>query len=178
MLKIALFIVAGLALLLLAALIFAATKPDAFRVERSISINAPAEKIFPLINDFRAQQTWSAWEKVDPAMQRSISEPPGGVGAFYTWNGNSEIGQGRMEILAVQAPSKLTVKLEFMKPFAAVNTSEFTLASQGNATQVTQAMFGPSPFIAKVMGLVFSMDKMVGGKFEQGLIELKRLAEK
>lgn len=177
MVKTLLVVAAVLGLLLVAALIYAATRPDTFRVERSIRINAPAEQIIALVNDFRAMQTWSAWEKVDPAMKRSFSGPSSGKGAVYAWEGNSEIGQGRMEITEA-TPQKVTIKMDFIKPFAAQNTGELTLQTQGTTTTVTHAMYGPSPYIAKVMGLVFSMDRMVGGKFEQGLADLKVLAEK
>ncbi|MFM9881084.1 MAG: SRPBCC family protein [Burkholderiaceae bacterium] len=163
-------------LTLMAVLIYAATRPDAFRIERSIRIMAPPQKIHPLINDFRAMQTWSAWEKVDPNAKSTHSGAASGKGAAMAWEGNSEVGAGRMEITE-SLPEKITLRMEFIKPFAAINTTEFTLRADGDATTVTQAMFGPSPFISKLMGLVFSMDKMVGGKFEESLAALKVVAE-
>ncbi len=164
--------------LLAAILIFAATRPDTFRVQRSTSIKAPPEKIFPLINNLRSMQTWSAWEKVDPAMKRTHSGAASGQGAVYEWEGNKEIGQGRMEIIESSPPARITIKMDFIKPFAAQNTVEFTLQANGDSTQVTQAIFGPSPYISKLMGLVCNMDKMIGGKFEESLTELKTIAEK
>lgn len=161
-----------------AVLIFAATRPDSFRVERSITIHTPPEKIFPLINNFHQWEAWSPWEKIDPQIQRTYTGPADGVGAVYEWNGNKNIGQGRMEIVSSTPSSALQIKIDFITPFEAHNTVEFKLLPLGDKTVVTQAMFGPSPFMSKVMGLVFSMDKMVGDKYEEGLANLKHLAEK
>jgi uncharacterized protein YndB with AHSA1/START domain len=161
-----------------AVLIFAAMQPNSFRVQRSTTIKAPPEKIFAAINDFHRWEAWSPWEKVDPAVKRSYSGADNGKGAAYAWEGNNDIGQGRMEIVESIPSSKVLLKIEFMKPFAATNTVEFNLAQNGENTTVTQAMYGPSPFISKLMGLVFSMDKMVGGKYEEGLATLKTIAEK
>jgi len=163
-------------LLIAGVLIYAATLPDSFRVERSASIKSPPEKIFPLIDDLHRMQTWSAWEKVDPGMKRAYSGAASGKGAVYEWDGNKEIGQGRMEITE-SSPSRVTVRMDFIKPFAAQNTVEFTLKAEGDSTRVTQAIFGPSPYISKLFGLFCSMDKMIGGKFEESLAALKTAAE-
>ncbi len=163
-------------LLIAAVLIYAATLPDSFRVERSASIKAPPEKIFPLIDDLHRMQTWSAWEKVDPGMKRAHSGGASGKGAVYEWEGNKEIGQGRMEIIE-SSPSRIAIRMDFIKPFAAQNTLEFTLKPDGGSTRVTQAIFGPSPYISKLFGLFCSMDKMIGEKFEQSLAALKAAAE-
>lgn len=161
-----------------AVLIFAATKPDSFRVQRSITIKAPPEKVFAYLNDFHRWESWSPWEKVDPAVKRIYGGTQNGVGASYAWEGNSVVGQGRMAIIEAIPSSKLLLDIEFIKPFAARNKVEFSLAAEGENTVITQAMFGPSPYISKLMGLVFDMDKMVGDKYEQGLVSLKLLAEK
>jgi uncharacterized protein YndB with AHSA1/START domain len=161
-----------------AILIFAAMQPNSFRVQRSTMIKAPPEKIFAAINDFHRWEAWSPWEKIDPAVKRSYSGTESGKGAVYAWEGNNEIGQGRMEIIESIPSSKLLLKIEFIKPFAAINTVEFNLVQNGENTTITQAMYGPSPFISKLMGLFFSMDKMVGGKYEEGLAALKMIAEK
>ncbi|WP_020484067.1 SRPBCC family protein [Methylomonas sp. MK1] len=167
-----------LALVIACILIYAATKPDTFRVQRSIIIKATPETIFPLISDLHSMQTWSAWEKVDPGMKRTYSSATSGPGAVYEWEGNQEIGQGRMEIIDATPPAKITIRMDFIKPFPAQNTLEFVLQTEGDSTRVTQAIFGPSPYISKVMSLVFSMDKMIAGKFAEGLAELKTIAEK
>lgn len=158
-------------------LIFAGTRPDTFRVERHIDIQASPEKIFPLVNDLHRFSSWSPYEHKDPAMKRTYSGAAEGVGSIYAWDGNKEVGQGSMEITGSSASSVVTIKLEFIRPFAAVNTAEFTLQPQGQSTRVTWAMFGPSPFISKLMCLFFNMDKMVGTDFESGLVKLKSIAE-
>ena len=159
-------------------LLYAATSPDTFRVERSASIKAPPEKIYALINDFHQFGAWSPWEQLDPQMKRSYSGAASGKGAVYAWQGNKEVGAGRMEIMDAVAPSKVLIKLDFLQPFEAHNTTEYTLRTQGDATTVTWAMHGPSPYIAKVMGIFASMDSMVGKDFEKGLAKLKAEAEK
>ncbi len=167
-----------IAILIAGVLIYAATRPDTFRIERSTSINAPPEKIFPLINSFHQWEAWSPWEKIDPAVKRSFSGADSGKGAVYAWQGNKDIGQGRMEIIGSTPSSNVVIKIDFIKPFEAHNTIEFTLERQGDAAKVTQAMYGPSPFISKLIGLFCSMDKMVGQKYEEGLASLKAIAEK
>lgn len=166
------------AVLLIGILIFAATRPDTFRIQRAASIKAPAERIFALINDLHDWNAWSPYEKKDPAMQRTYGGAANGKGAVYEWEGDKNVGQGRMEITDTSPPSKVTIKLDFVKPFEAHNIVEFTLQPQGDATHVTWAMRGPSPYISKLMGLFFSMDNMIGKDFEAGLANLKAVAEK
>ena len=159
-------------------LVYAATRPDTFRVERSAIINSPPEKIFPLINSFRLWEAWSPWEKIDPAIQRSYSGADSGKGAVYAWQGNRDIGQGRMEILESTPSSKVVIKIDFTQPMEAHNTIEFRLEGQGGSTKVTQAMYGPSSFLSKLVGLFISMDKMIGQKFDEGLAGMKSIVEK
>lgn len=158
-------------------LVFAATRPDNFSVQRTTSIKAPPEKIFPLINDFHRWTAWSPWEKMDPEMKRTYSGAASGKGAVYAWQGNSKVGEGRMEISDTSPPSKVTIKLDFVKPFEAHNTAEFLLEPKGDSTSVTWKMYGPSPYFAKVMGIFVSMDEMIGKDFETGLANLKTVAE-
>ena len=159
-------------------LIFAATKPDTFRVERSIAIKAPPEKIFPLINDFKQWDAWSPWEKKDPAMKRTYGPATSGKGAHYAWQGNSDVGQGSMDITESVPPSKVALKLDFVKPFEGHNVVEFTLVPRGESTDVTWSMSGPAPFMSKVMQVFVNMDRMIGKDFEAGLASLKAAAEK
>jgi uncharacterized protein YndB with AHSA1/START domain len=158
-------------------LALAAMRPDDFRVQRAERIHAPPERIFAAINDFHRWSAWSPWERMDPAMKRSFSGADSGKGAVYAWEGNSKVGAGRMEILDSTSPSLIRIKLDFIKPFEGHNTAEFTLTPGGDATDLRWAMFGRSPFVAKVMGLFVSMDRMIGKDFEAGLANLKRLAE-
>jgi uncharacterized protein YndB with AHSA1/START domain len=172
-------IVASVVVALIAALlIFAGTRPDSFRVQRAITIKAPAEKIFPLINDFHLWASWSPWEKLDPAMQRTYSGAASGVGSVYAWKGNSKVGAGGMEVTSATPPSRIVIKLDFLVPFEAHNTAEFTLKPVGDSTEVTWAMYGPSPYISKLMGIFCSMDQLIGKDFETGLANMKAAAEK
>ena len=171
---ITLIVVAAIAALL----IFAATRPDTFRVERTARINAPAEKIFPLIDDFHRWGTWSPYEKLDPDMQRSFGGSASGKGATYAWESKGKAGAGRMEITESTPSSKIAINLDFTRPMEGHNVAEFTLQPQGDATQVTWSMHGPSPFVAKLMGIFFNMDQMIGKDFETGLANLKAATEK
>ncbi|HTE36653.1 MAG TPA: SRPBCC family protein [Reyranella sp.] len=152
--------------------------PASFTVKRSLDIRAPADRLFPQIADFNAWPAWSPYEKRDPAMKRRFSGKPSGVGAIYEWDGNRNVGQGRMEILELTQPSKMRIDLQFMKPFKAHNVAEFTLEPRGQNTNVTWAMYGPVTFMSRVMGLFINMDKMIGKDFEAGLQNLKAIAEK
>ena len=167
-----------IAVLVAAVLVYVAMQPESFRVERSISIKAPPEKIFSQINGFHQWEAWSPWEKIDPAIKRTYSGADSGKGAVYAWQGNKDIGQGRMEIVESTLSSNVLIKIDFLEPFEGHDMVQFTLQPQGETTKVTQAMYGPSPFIHKVMSLFFSMDKMVGQKYEEGLASLKAIAEK
>jgi len=171
---IALLAIAAIALLL----IYAATRPDHFRVTRTSVIKAPAPKIYALINDLKSFNNWNPYEKKDPSVKGSYSGALSGVGAAYAWD-SRKVGAGRMEITATDPPHKLTMKLDFIKPFKAQNTAEFTLQPQGeNLTVVIWALFGPSPFLSRLMGVVIDMDNMIGKDFEAGLANLKALTER
>lgn len=171
--------IALIAVVLIAAvLIFAATRPDTFRVERSIDIKASPEKIFPLMNDLHSWTAWSPYEKKDPNMKRQNSGAASGKGAIYEWDGDKQVGKGRMEITESTPFSRVVIKLDFLSPFEAHNTAEFILQPQGETTKVTWAMYGPANYVSKLMGVFFSMDKMVGDDFAIGLANLKAIAEK
>jgi hypothetical protein len=158
-------------------LVFAATKPDTFRVQRTASIKAPPEKIAAVLGDFHGWQAWSPWEKMDPAMKRSYSGAEKGKGAAYAWEGNGKVGQGRMEITDA-APARVALDLDFIKPFEAHNKVVFTLTPKGDATEVNWAMHGPVPYMAKIVHVFMDMDSMVGKDFEAGLANLKTITEK
>jgi polyketide cyclase/dehydrase/lipid transport protein len=164
-------------ILVAAVLVYAATRSDTLRVQRTATIKAPAEKIFPLINDLHTWRSWSAYEKVDPAMTRAYSGAPDGKGAVYEWEGDSNVGQGRMEITGTARPSRITIKLDFIKPFEGHNVAEFALVPQGDATNVTWTMDGPTPYLGKLIGVFINMDTMIGKDFETGLANLKTIAE-
>ncbi|THD59840.1 MAG: polyketide cyclase [Bradyrhizobium sp.] len=182
MLEIIAIIVIVLAIAVAIVLVLAATKPGSFSVQRSISVKAGPEKIFPWISDFHQWKSWSPYENKDPAMKRSYSGAASGKGAVYGWEGNKNVGSGRMEILDASMPSKIVIKLDFFTPFEGHNTAEFTMLPQGDATgvatNVTWLMHGPASFMSKVMQVFMSLDHMIGKDFEAGLVNLKNLAEK
>lgn len=170
-------IVLVLLVALVGLLVAAAFRPDSFRIERRIRIGAAPEKIFPLIDDFHRWTAWSPWENKDPALRRDYSGAASGKGAVYAWEGNSQVGTGRMQIVESTPPSQLRIQLDFLKPFPARNMAEFSLQAAGDETDVVWAMYGPQPYLARLMGLFFSMDQLVGRDFEQGLANLKAAAE-
>jgi uncharacterized protein YndB with AHSA1/START domain len=178
MLKTLAVIAVVVAVIVAGILIYATTKPDSFTVKRTASIKAPPDRIFALINDLHGWGAWSPYEKKDPDMKRTFSGAAQGKGAIYEWDGNKNVGAGRMEIIEATAPRKIVIKLDFLKPFEGHNTAEFTIDPQGDNTTATWAMYGPSSFIFKVMGMFMNMDKMIGDDFAAGLSNLKAVAEK
>ena len=169
----------GLVLVVLVAalLLFAATRPDSFSVERRIVVQAPPEKIQPFIADFHRWADWSPWEHLDPAMKRTFGGPQAGVGATYAWQGNKDVGSGRMEVKAA-APDQVRIQLDFIEPFEGHNMTDFVLTPKDGATEVRWVMSGPAPFISKLMGVFVSMDSMIGKDFEKGLAQMKDAAAK
>jgi uncharacterized protein YndB with AHSA1/START domain len=159
-------------------LIVAARKPDIFEVSRSATIRATPERIFALLADFQEWGVWSPYEKKDPAMKRSFKGATSGVGAVYAFDGNKQVGTGELAIVEVQAPVKLAVTLDMTRPMACSNLITFTLAPSEGGTLVSWHMQGACPFMGKLMGTVFNMDRMVGGDFEKGLAALKQAAER
>jgi hypothetical protein len=178
MFEIIAIIAAVLAIAIAIVLILAATKPDTLRVQRATSIRAPADRIFPMINDFHQWRSWSPYENKDPAMQRTYEGTASGKGAVYAWDGNKNVGSGRMEIVEASVPSRITIKLDFFKPFEGHNTAEFTMLPQGDVTNLTWTMHGPAVLMSKVMQVFMNLDHMIGRDFEAGLANLKKLAEK
>ena len=177
MLKTSMTAVAALAVVIAAVLAYAATRPDRFQVARSTSIQASAEKIFPLINDLHSFNSWNPFATMDPDQKGTYSGPPSGKGAGYAFE-SAKAGSGRIEIADAAPPSRVTMKLIMTRPLQADNRVAFTLEPQGEATRVTWAMDGEVPFIGKVIHLFLDMDKMVGQQFAAGLAELKVKAER
>ena len=159
-------------------LLFAATRPDAYGIQRTTAIDVPPEKIFPLITDFRQWPRWSPFEALDPEMKRSYSGAPSGKGAVYDWQGNAQAGQGRMEIVDVSPPASVTIQVDFVKPFDAHNLNQFTLDPHGGSTRVTWSMRGTQPFVLKAMSIFISPDRLLGKHFETGLSKLKSVAQR
>lgn len=159
-----------------ALLLYAASRPDRFHVERSTTIQAGAERLHPLINDLRHFNRWNPYARKDPAMQVRYSGPAAGPGAVYEFQGNQDVGKGRIGITASRAPSSVTMQLDMFEPFEGHNVVTFSLVPEGNATRVTWAMDGPSPFVARLIGIFIDMDQMIGRDFEAGLSLLKSQA--
>jgi len=173
-LKIVVAIVAIVAVML----VVSATKPNTFRIQRSLLIPAPPEKIFPLINDLHNWPQWAPQDREDSTMKRTFSGPESGVGAISDWSGNRQTGAGRMTIIESTAAKSITVEVDWQRPFAVRNVNEFTLEPDGAATEVTWSMHGPNLFVMKLMSLFTNMDRLMGQHFESGLYHLKQVAEK
>lgn len=176
------WVLIGLAGVIVVFLIVVAMQPSDFKVERSATLHAPAPAAFAQVNDFQNWQAWSPWEKVDPALKRSYEGPKAGTGAIYAWQGNKDVGEGRMTITESRPGELVRIKLEFFKPFAAVNDTVFrfqpSAGGSNEGTTVTWTMSGQNNFVSKAMCLFVNMDRMVGGMFEQGLAQMKTVVER
>jgi len=171
-------IIALLVILGLVALVgvLALLQPARFRYERSATIATSPADIFPSVNELKRWLAWSPWEKMDPAMKRTFEGPAAGVGAVYAWDGNRNIGAGRMTIAESRPNERIRIRLEFYRPFACCNEVEFTFAPVPGGTAVTWSMTGANKFPGRVVGLFMNMDKMCGTQFEEGLANLGKLA--
>jgi hypothetical protein len=167
----------GIAVILVAFVVIVALQPSDFRIARSINISAPPATVFAQVNDFHNWEAWSPWAKLDPTAKATFEGPSAGEGAIFRWVGNEEVGEGSMMITESRASDLIRIKLDFLKPFAATNTAEFTFKPEGNRTVVTWSMFGANNFIAKAFCLFMNMDEMVGGQFEKGLASMKSVTE-
>ena len=172
-------IAAGFSVVLAAFLVFVATRPNEFHVERSITIQAPPAKVYPWLEDPQKTLVWSPWEKKDPQMKKTFSGAAKGVGAVYEWSGNKEIGSGRLEIIEAVAPSKVVMNMHFITPMDGHSVAEYTVTpADGGGSVVTWSISGPQPFLSKLVCVFMNMDKMIGGEFEKGLGDLKAVVEK
>lgn len=171
-------ILIALAVLVVAFLGYAATRPTEYRVERSAAVAAPAEVVFEQLSDLRKWAAWSPWEKLDPNMKKTFEGPERGTGASYAWQGDDNVGTGKMTIVKEDAPKQLDIKLEFIEPFESEADTTFTLApSNSEQTQVSWAMEGKNNFVGKVFGIFMDMDEMIGAEFEKGLAQLDAVAK-
>lgn len=167
----------GLAVAIAALVVLIASRPGEFRITRSARMHAPPSTVFSHVNDFHLWDAWSPWAKLDPDCHNEFFGPSSGQGASFAWDGNSKIGAGRMEIVDSRPCDLIRIRLEFLRPFKAVNTAEFTFQPEGDQTLVAWSMYGKSNFISKAMSLVMDCDKMVGPQFEKGMASLQRIAE-
>jgi len=158
-------------------LIVAAMQPAQFRVSRSASIKASPAEIFAQVNDLHNMNTWNPWLEPDPNIKLTYDGPPAGTGALYNWDGNGNVGAGRLTIVDSHPSTSIRIKLDFFRPFASTADAEFTFKTEGDQTIVTWTMDGQKIFLTKLFGLIMSMDKMIGGNFEKGLANLKARVE-
>jgi len=171
------YILLAFAAIMIVFIAIIALQPSAFRIVRSVAMTAPPAEVFAQVNDFHQWQAWSPWAKIDPALKQTYEGAPAGAGAIYSWVGNSKAGEGRMTILESNPSDLIHIKLEFLKPFKATNTAEFTFKPEGNQTVVTWSLSGDRSFFLKAFALFINMDKLVGGDFEKGLAAMKTVAE-
>lgn len=172
-LKIILILVALVGLVCLVA----AFQPSTFRIERSATVAATPVALFPRLNDLHQVHEWAPWKEKDPKCSYEFTGPAAGVGASQSWSGNSDVGAGKQTIVESRPNELVRMKLEFLKPFEAVCEATYSLKPADNQTVVTWTMTGENNFVGKVFCLFMNQDKMVGGEFEKGLANLKRLAE-
>jgi hypothetical protein len=170
-------ILIGLAVIVVVFIIFVASRTANFRVTRTATISAPAAVVFAQVNDLHKWEAWNPWLKLDPACKMTYEGPPSGVGAGYTWAGNNKVGEGHMTVTESRPNELIRLDLQFLKPFKANNTAEFTFKPEGDQTAVAWSMAGKKNFMFKAVGLFMDTDKMVGGDFERGLATLKSVAE-
>jgi uncharacterized protein YndB with AHSA1/START domain len=172
------YILGGLAALLLILLIVIAMRPNEFRIERSDLMNAPPAKVFEQVNNFHKWDDWSPWAKLDPNCRNVFEGAPAGQGAGFFWDGNQKVGSSRMTITESRPNDLIRINLQFYRPFAATNTTEYTFVPEGSQTRMTWSMSGRNNFMSKAFGLFCNMDKMVGTDFEKGLAAIKAIVEK
>ena len=154
-----------------------ATRASTFRVERTTRIDAPPDVVFALVNDFHAWDRWSPWAHLDPSMKVTYGGPPSGTGATYAWTGNDKVGEGNLRIVESKPAQAVVLRLEFIKPMASTNRTEFSFKPDGTGTKVDWVMTGPLDFMGKGMDLFVGMDRMIGPDFEKGLAAMRREAE-
>lgn len=169
------FLALGAALLAFSAVV--ASRPGQFHVERSAEIAAPPAVAFSLVNDFHRWQSWSPWDKLDPNQTRTFSGPAAGTGSEYHWVGNDKVGEGHMTITESLPAQRVALKLDFLKPMKATNTTVFAFTPTAKGTQVVWSMDGTNNFFGKAFMMFNDMDKMVGGDFERGLANLGQQAQ-
>jgi hypothetical protein len=157
-------------------LIYAATKPDVYPIERSIYIIGSAEEIFPMINSLKEQGKWTPYEADKTIMTYRGADS--GVTSAVVWDSEGKAGKGSLEITKSQPPNKVEIDLRMERPFKVTNKVEFTIEPHADSTKVTWRMQHNEPYPAKVIGIFMNMDKMVGKDFEVGLSRLKKLIEK
>ena len=176
MLEVLTYIVAGLAAVIAIILVLASRRPDSFSTARTLRIAAPPERLFGLINNLREMNRWNPYALRDTNGTTTYSGPESGRGAHFDFAGPKS-GSGFIEIVDSSPPTSVVMRLMMLKPFRADNRVEFTIKPSGGAFDVSWTMSGSQPLMAKVFGMFVDCDKMVGRDFEEGLANLKAIAE-
>jgi hypothetical protein len=171
------FLVVLLAVFCLGVVALAARKPDTFQVQRSATIKAPPEKIFPYLNSPKAAMAWIPFLEPDPNVKLSYAGPESGKGAAQSWSGNTQVGEGKIEIINSKPPTEVTLQLDMLKPLEGHNTVVYSLEPKGDVTNMTWVMSGHQPMIGKIVSVFIDCDRMVGEQFEKGLAKLKTVVE-
>lgn len=166
-------------LIVIAALaLYIQAQPDEFRTTRTLAINASPAAIYSHISDLRKNNEWSPWTELDPAITQTYEGPSNKIGGVYKWSGNKKIGEGILTLTDLRPDEFVRMKLEFLKPFKAINTAEYLLTPQTDGkTMMSWTMYGQNTFLSKAMSLVMNCDKMVGDRFDKGLNTLKTTLE-
>ncbi len=171
------WILVGIAAVIALLIVIIAMQPAAFRITRKGLVAAPPGRVFEQVNDFHNWENWSPWAKLDPTSKTTYDGPPAGVGSSMAWDGNNKVGAGKMTITESRPAELVLINLEFLQPFKATNTAEFTFTPEGNQTEVSWSMSGNKNFMSKAFGLIMNMDKVIGKEFEKGLAQMKSVAE-
>jgi hypothetical protein len=171
------YVLISLAVVVALFLVAVAMQPAKFQIQRSAVFSCSPPAAFSQVNDFHKWEAWSPWAKMDPACKNQFSGALAGTGAMFHWDGNKKVGEGKMTIVESKPSAFIRIKLEFLKPFVATNIAEFTFEPRGDQTAVNWSMTGERNFIFKAMCMFMNMDKIVGGEFEKGLADMKKLAE-
>lgn len=165
-------------ILLLGVLAFAAVKSPDYRVSREVTIQAPAEKIFPYLNNSKLAGQWGPWTEMDPESKMTISGPEAGVGSRTDWTGGKQMGTGSATIVESTPNQRVGIRIVYTDPMDMVQDSEYLIRAENGQNVVTWTVTGKNSFVGRLMCLFADMDKMVGPMFEKGLNKLKALAEK
>ena len=167
----------GLLALVVLLLVIIVLRPTDFRVTRSAVMVVPPEKVFAQVNDFHKWEEWSPWAKLDLNCKNTYEGAAVGKDAEMHWSGNKKVGEGRMTIVESNPPGSISIRLEFLRPFACTNTAEFLFKPSGPGTEVTWSMYGKNTFMGKALGVFVNMDTMIGRDFAKGLAQLKTIVE-
>jgi len=153
--------------------------PPKQRIERVITINAPANIIFKQLVKLENFNTWLVWNQNDPKIINTIAGKDGTLGASSSWVGDPEIsGEGKIVITSIVPNKKIIHRLSFIKPKTREAESEFMLEELNGATKLTWEFDMTTPRPWNIFNLFYNMDKKMGKDFEDGLKNMKIAIEK